>query len=913
MRKNKKIILIDGEDKSENIKSLQLIRHKGKSYFEIYFRNNDKPYCYKMQRVEVLKFYKQLNPSEIGVHRKQDGSLLSNIESIVEFKGIHSTAYDIRYKNGTRKLYMGSDLEIRQNGLAHSNSRYVFSYLTELSKLNPLRSSATDKLLLLKRYEELDYVDKTVALASYLSPNQKTKLTFYGELIFPFGCNNSQYEATKNALINRFRVIQGPPGTGKTQTILNIIANILIREKTVLVVSNNNAAIDNIYEKLKKYSLDFPVAYLGSGENKKNFILNQYSTYPDFSSWRLKDGSMGSIKNGLSEKFDSLPRIFEIQEELANLRQESSELETEFLHFKDFFEHTDVSSIELNLNSSKRLLKLWHEFEELYKKNKKSGLIFKIKNFLLYGVRNWEIYTQELSDLTIQFQNLFYQYKQKELRNKLETLQEELIHLNGAEVLSSLTSDSLNILKDYLASKYGNGRNRVQFTEEDLWKQSKRVLLEYPIVLSTTFSSTTSLGKNIIYDYLIIDEASQVDITTGALALSCAKNVVVVGDSKQLPHIVTKDVKESSSQLFHKYGVHSGYEYTNSFLQSVLKVIPNVPETLLREHYRCHPRIINFCNQKFYNGDLVIMTNDNGEKNVLQAIRTPKGNHAREHYSQREIDIILQDVIPNYEIDRERTGVVTPYRNQKEKLQEQIDDLESDTVHKFQGREKDTIIISTVDNSITRFTDDPYLLNVAISRAKNKLFLVMTGNKQSLDKNISDLLGYIQYNNFEVRESPVYSIFDYLYKQYEQEKEEYFRRRKRLSQYDSENLMYHRIREILMTDENYNNLDVIHDYKLHNLVKDFTRLTDEEAKYARHGNTHLDFLIVNSLTKAPVLAVEVDGYAFHKVNSKQFKRDIMKDNILKKCDLPLIRFKTNESQEKEKLIEVLNELLRSQQ
>ena len=32
----------------------------------------------------------------------------------------------------------------------------------------------------------------------------------------------------KNALENQISVIQGPPGTGKTQTILNIIANLLI-------------------------------------------------------------------------------------------------------------------------------------------------------------------------------------------------------------------------------------------------------------------------------------------------------------------------------------------------------------------------------------------------------------------------------------------------------------------------------------------------------------------------------------------------------------------------------------------------------------------------------------------------------------------------------------------------------------
>ena len=51
-------------------------------------------------------------------------------------------------------------------------------------------------------------------------------------------------------------MIQGPPGTGKTQTILNIIANILVQGKTVMVVSNNNSATANVLEKLQKYGLD---------------------------------------------------------------------------------------------------------------------------------------------------------------------------------------------------------------------------------------------------------------------------------------------------------------------------------------------------------------------------------------------------------------------------------------------------------------------------------------------------------------------------------------------------------------------------------------------------------------------------------------------------------------------------------
>ena len=64
-------------------------------------------------------------------------------------------------------------------------------------------------------------------------------------------------------------LIEGPPGTGKTQTILNIIANIIRNGQTVAVVSNNNAATENVYEKLQKYHLDYLCAKLGKRDNKE--------------------------------------------------------------------------------------------------------------------------------------------------------------------------------------------------------------------------------------------------------------------------------------------------------------------------------------------------------------------------------------------------------------------------------------------------------------------------------------------------------------------------------------------------------------------------------------------------------------------------------------------------------------------
>ena len=66
-----------------------------------------------------------------------------------------------------------------------------------------------------------------------------------------------------------------------------------------------------------------------------------------------------------------------------------------------------------------------------------------------------------------------------------------------------------------------------------------------------------------------------------------------MGDTKQLPNVVTDDIKAKAKAIFDSFNVSEGYQYTNSFLQSILDVMPNVTQTLLREHYRCHPKIIN--------------------------------------------------------------------------------------------------------------------------------------------------------------------------------------------------------------------------------------------------------------------------------------------------------------------------------
>lgn len=550
---------------------------------------------------------------------------------------------------------------------------------------------------------------------------------------------------------------------------------------------------------------------------------------------------------------------------------------------------------------------LWQEFRLISEEKKTIGIWVKIKAFLKYGVTDWNFYKQDISKIITTFQAMFYRAKQMELSAEIADIEEYLNSVNK-DLLEDLCERSMVVLKDKLARKYEGRQRRKVFSEDNLWKEPYDVLSEYPVILSTTFSSRNSLNSDVVYDYLIMDEASQVDIATGALALSCARNVVIVGDTKQLPNVATNNIKSKAKAIFDTFNVNKGYQYTNSFLQSILDVMPNVTQTLLREHYRCHPKIINFCNQKFYRGELIIMTTDKGEEDVLSVVKTVAGNHERNHYSQRQIDVIKDEIIQKYALDPGETGIIAPYKNQVEALGKKITGYEAATVHKFQGKEKDNIIISTVDDEISDFTDDSYLINVAVSRAKKKLILVVTGNKQAKERNITDLIDYIQYNNFEVAESRIYSIFDYLYKQYTEERRAYLQKHKKVSEYDSENLMYSLIEEII-ADNKYASLDVVCHFPLNMLIRNPELLNEQECQYAMNPATHLDFLIYNRIGKKPVLAIEVDGYAYHREGTAQASRDLLKNHIMELYEIPLLRFKTNGSGEKEKIADMLNKLV----
>ena len=297
------------------------------------------------------------------------------------------------------------------------------------------------------------------------------------------------------------------------------------------------------------------------------------------------------------------------------------------------------------------------------------------------------------------------------------------------------------------------------------------------------------------------------------------------------------------------------------------------------------------------------------EYSVLARYLNPK--NCKNHYNQRQIDVIKEEILPKYSEDEiSNLGIIAPYNNQTDAIRSQIPGIDAATVHKYQGREKDNIIISTVDNEISSFADDANMLNVAISRAKKKLAVVLSGNEQPENSNLVALLKYIQYNNFTVEESKVNSIFDFFYTKDTEAKFKYLKVANKISKYDSENAMNALLTNIF-EEPKYSKFSFVFEMSLKDVVnKNYIgELPEELSTFANRSWAHVDFTVFNRVTKEILFGIEVDGYNYHKKGTKQAERDLKKNAIFDQIGLPLLRLSTKGSGEEGKIKAQLDKYL----
>lgn len=904
------------EDKTSEISNLT---HTC-SQVSVTYTSSNKTYNYKASNVIVCN-----NPKPINTEHTIlliDGFPIRNSSTVLDF----GEYIKVIAENGKSEAYHKSKVTFENSCLNDKQPRLIFDYFKELSSYVSVMDDG--RTMLAEQYEKITKISKESVLAAYLSAAPIKKLSNKDVPIFSFGFNLSQKKAVIAALENSFSIIEGPPGTGKTQTILNIIANAVAKGKTVGVVSGNNSATSNVQEKLEKNGFGFITSLLGNSSNKADFFQHKQSEVPDIETWAVEEEEIKALSEEFKITSKSLDELLEKQNEIAKLNEELSKLEVEQSYFEGNFKdnYINVSSYSFYKSwTTSSILDFLTYMEKVLEEDSSRKLSTRAYLLMKYGIYKFKFYENNLANINSSLKRDYYKSAIQERKKQIDALEGKLQSRSFKELMEKYTEISAKLFKGALHKRY-SGKRRESFTIKSYKARLMGFMKEYPVILSTTHSILNSVTENYLFDYIIIDEASQVDLVTASLALACCKNVVIVGDVKQLPQIVPSELEELSNDMFYKANIPEAYNYSKySIIASLMKLYKEeLPKTLLNEHYRCHPKIIGFCNEKFYNNELIVMTEEISQDIPLKLYKTAPGNHARRDdignqkgwYNMRQIEVIKDEILGqnrNKYKEANKIGIICPYRKQVAETNRLLgkSELEVDTVHRFQGREKDSIIFTTVANDINPFVDDANLINVAVSRAV-KEFIVVTSNKvfRQHGTNIGDLIRYIEYNSFDnaIVESEKISVFDLLYSEYSERLLQDMNSRKRVSEYKSENLMYSVIEEVLALPE-FNSFKCVLHVSLNSIVKDLSKLKVEERSFAGNPWTHVDFLIFNKLDKEPVLAVEVDGHEFHRNNEKQRNRDILKDRILEQINLPLLRVATNESGEREKLVGMLRQVI----
>lgn len=842
---------------------------------------------------------------KIGSNKEWDGALIFENQYVVLFTNGYSTEFPI------------SDVEIISNIAQQKETKHLLDYYRYIAAFLQ-KSSPSVHYFYQKKLHQIRDDSVLSNFVKRAQPGRKTSPS----IIFPFGVNPSQREAVTNALTSQLSIIQGPPGTGKTQTILNIIANLICQNKTVAVVAGNNAAVSNIYEKLEKEGFAFIAASLGNSTLQEIFFAQQH-TIPGLCHCQLTERKLLQIRKQIDSTDNLISELSELQNEQAKTRELITRLEIESKYFDKHFSVDPINPSDwsfANKWTTANLMSFMAEVE-CFSINGNLSWPLRIKWLFKYGIYRFKDIKVLSSNLFKGLASEYYKRKKVELAESKRLIDQKLNQHNFEQLLKQYTDSSMTLFKHHIYSTHHKIK-QVEFNCQSYKRNLfANFVQRFPVVLSTTDSVINNKRDQDLFDYLIVDEASQVNLLTGVLAMACAKNMVVVGDLQQIPHIPDHSLIATHPNIDERFAIPTQYSYlTASLLSSVTRVFAkHAPSTLLKEHYRCHPRIIDFCNQKYYDGQLIIMTRS--DKDPFKILKTAPGHHTckdpdgKSQINFRESEVIKRELLEASlrNIEAVKIGIVTPYRAQVKSACQIIDrkGIQIDTAHKFQGREKDIIIYSPTASWADKFNDSPNLINVAVSRAKQQFIMVISGNLlKKQGTNIGDLIRHIEYQSMSpcIFDSKTISIFDCLYNEYSPVLQDFKNRIVNKSQHLSENLMATLLNDIL-ADALFTSFTYKHDYPLSLLINDFGILTETEQKFCQHMNSQIDFLIFNKLDKLPVLAIEVDGYRFHTLDSKQRQRDEKKDSILFKSGIPLLRLSTKRSGEKDKIQKALQDVI----
>lgn len=664
--------------------------------------------------------------------------------------------------------------------------------------------------------------------------------------------NIDQLRTVYNAMTKQVVYVQGPPGTGKTSTIVNVILSCLLNQFSSLIVSNNNEAINNIHRKLSTFSyhgkaIFFPILRLGSHEEIKHTLM------------KLRELLLQHVGFAFEKGMHT-----QLQKDIAQLKQGSQQLEKALRAYE---EKAEINEQLESLQTIMKDIERQEDVDEINKSMTIAGIKAQMQN-LLQSTSSHTQYEKAIHALTIDHEILTHFLYVRSLISiqKLYSKKHKRLH----DLL--LIKDELERLQEFLALI--GSREGIQ-----------QLLDVFPFLISTNISCTKIGEATTMFDLMIMDEASQCSNALALLPMARCKRAIFVGDQNQLQPVIVMNAAKNAS-LMHSFDIPSAYDYKkNSILSTLLKVDTLSKFILLREHYRCNDKIIQFSNQKYYDNELKLCsTLHNVDALTLIDVKSSAGNER--NTSTEEITALLKEL--KHSCFKEK-AIITPYRRQAELiertlLEEGITDVKVGTIHTFQGDEKDQIILcsgiseASQSGSFHWLKNNQELLNVATTRAKENLTLICDVQRvkalsQGENNDFLELVDYMKHDgNYQVayHENEVFTSKVKNFKYYNTKAEEEF------------------LHTLLHIKSIYGQLHIQTKVK----ITDVLHISSSEQCLFRYGNqAHFDF-VVYDLMKKPLLAIEVIG-SEHFNARKVKERDRKKQTICKNHNLKLITIRND--------------------
>ncbi len=285
-------------------------------------------------------------------------------------------------------------------------------------------------------------------------------------------------------------------------------------------------------------------------------------------------------------------------------------------------------------------------------------------------------------------------------------------------------------------------RQETKELRDDARRLEKQVIDGYldnaDIVCATTTFDPAVLGDR-QFDLAIIDEACQSTEPGCWPVISRAGRIVLAGDHCQLPPTVL-----STSAAEQGFAI--------SLMERLVKDYDHAVTRPLITQYRMHQDIMQFSSDQFYKGTLV--AHDSVSKHLLRDLASmvddlvtnrplgfidtagsdceeelePDGQSRRNPGEGKVVLKVLQQLCER-RVEPRDIAVIAPYAAQVRWLREHCKekDIEIDTVDGFQGREKEVVVITLVRSNSTGelgFLNDTRRMNVALTRAKRKLYVI---------------------------------------------------------------------------------------------------------------------------------------------------------------------------------------------